>query len=127
MSSEEFKALLDDAKRRSQQYVCTFRDEHELCFVNGIPADEYCKKHFGIDLWIQVMEDTEQICLEMFLDDDSDSIEGQSITVGLKHMHLLQRLIPNLNQAIAMCMVIDQTELPKKEEEDTQTFKSLFS
>ena len=115
MTSKEFKQMLSDGKRRSQQYIIGWPDQG-LCTVNGIRADKYCIKHFGADMTLYIDEKEEKLTFEMYVPtEDGKSYESHSMPFTKEYMVFLQRMVPNLNQLIGLVMAIDKSSGPIEE------------
>lgn len=130
MTKQEYDIMMKDAQRRSNQYVIGWPDDG-LCTVNGIKVDEYCRKHFGADVALFIDEDNETIGFEIYIPKEGQKKpKAQSIEFDKAHMHLLQRMIPNLNQLIGLSLAIDKSNGPSisklNNTGDEITFSAIF-
>lgn len=124
MTKQEYDIMMEDARRRSNQYTIGWPDEG-LCTVNGLRADEYCRKHFGADVALEIDHGDETITFTIYIPEENTKadFDGQSITFDKAHMHMLQRMIPNLNQLIGLSLAINKSNGVSIDELSSPIFK----
>lgn len=107
MTIEEFELFKKEVTRRANQYIVTWNDLYEYCLVNGHEAnDKYLIKKFEFAGEVEIISDPPGLLVSF----DTDKFSGsQLVKFDLDHIHLAQRMLPNLKQLAALWQAINKS------------------